>query len=488
MKTFLIVLAIMITVAIVLFAAIAGAADKLDRSAKPAAGATPPVETPKIEKSTLKNGLAVWVVQRHELPLITATLQIRSGSAMDGAHPGVAAMTAALLDEGTAKRSAIDFAVALDMLGANLSATAGAEQSSVSLQTLSKNLDAALDLMGEMVVQPAFKAEEIERERKSRLQSLKQQKDVATAIADKVFNLVAYGEDHPYGRPAPGTLTSVGAITRDDIVAFYEGHYRPNNAVLIVVGDVTPAQLAPKLERALAGWTSQPVPAEAAAVPARPAARATAVYLVDKPGAAQSEIRIGLPGAPRTVDPDYYALQVCMTALGGQFTSRVNLNLREKHGFTYGARSGISFRRGPGPLMAAAGVFTAKTDSSLTEFLRELKDIRGPRPLTAQEAEAARNALIRGYPRRFETADATIGVLADLALYGLPESEIGNFVAQVGKVQTADVTRVAEKHIAPENLAIVVVGDLSKVRSGIEALNLGPISVLDSDGKPVAAQ
>jgi predicted Zn-dependent peptidase len=413
-------------------------------------------------------------------------LQIRSGSTMDGAHPGIAAMTAALLDEGTAKRSALDFAIALDFLGANLTASAGIEQTSISLQTLSKHLDAALDLMGEMVVQPAFQAEELERERKSRLQSLKQQRDVATAVADRVFMQVVYGEDHPYGRPNAGTLASVEAVTRDDITSFYERYYRPNNAVLIVVGDVTPQQLVPKLERALAGWTAQPIPAEAATAPARPAAKTMAVYLVDKPNAAQSEVRIGHAGAARTVDPDFYALQVCMTALGGQFTSRVNLNLREKHGYTYGARGGISYRRGPGPLAAAAGVFTGKTDSSLVEFLNELKEIRGVRPLTPEETEAARNAIVRGYPRRFETTDATIGVLSELALYGLPDSEISNFLSQVGRVKPEDVTRVASKYVSPKHLAIVVVGDLAKVRSGIEALNLGPITVLDTDGKPVA--
>jgi zinc protease len=464
----------------------AGAPGPLDRNQKPAPGPTPPMATPKIEKSTLKNGLEVWVVQRHELPMVNALLQIRSGSTMDGAHPGIAAMTAGLLDEGTAKRSALDFAIALDFLGATLSATAGGEQTSISLQTLSKHLDAALGLMGEMVVQPAFKPEELERERKSRLQSLKQQRDVATTVADRVFAHVVYGEDHPYGRPGAGTLASVEVITRDDITSFYQRYYRPNNAVLIVVGDVTPQQLVPKLEQALAGWTAQPVPAEAVAVPARPADKPMAVYLVDKPNAAQSEVRIGHAGAARTVDPDFYALQVCMTALGGQFTSRVNLNLREKHGYTYGARSSISYRRGPGPFGAGAGVFTAKTDSSLVEFLNELKEIRGSRPLTAEETDAARNAIVRGYPRRFETADQTLAQLAELALYGLPDSEISNFLSQVGRVKPEDVTRVASKYVSPQNLAIVVVGDLAKVRPGIEALNLGPITVLDPDGKPLA--
>ena len=488
MKTFIIVVAILIALAVLLFVAMAGAAERLDRSVAPAPGPTPPMATPKIEKTTLKNGLAVWLVERHELPVVNATLYVRGGSAVDGDRPGIASMTAGLLDEGTAKRTAMDFTVALDLLGANFSATAGAEQTAVALATLSKHLDAALGLMGETVVQPAFKAEEVERERKARLQNLKQQKDVATLTADKVFNLVVYGEDHPYGHPASGTQASVAAITRDDIVSFYDRYYRPNNSVLIVVGDISLQQLVPKLELAFAGWNAKPVPDDATSIPARPAAKPMAVYLVDKPGAAQSEIRIGQPGAARTVNPDFYALQVCMTALGGQFTSRVNLNLREKHGYTYGARSTIAYRRGAGPLSAGAGVFTAKTDSSLIEFLSELKDIRGPRPLTVEETDAARNAILRGYPRRFETTDTTIGVLADLALLGLPDTEITNYLAQVAAVKPEDVTRVASKYVTPENLAVVVVGDLAKVRPGIEALNLGPITVLDSDGKPVTTQ
>jgi predicted Zn-dependent peptidase len=473
---------------VMLMISAAGGAEKLDRNQKPAPGPTPPVATPRIERATLTNGLSVWLVQRHELPAVNATLQIRSGSSVDGAQAGIASMTAALLDEGTAKRSSLDFAKALDMLGANLSASAGAEQTSISLETLSRNLDAALGLMGEMVAQPAFKAEELERERKARLQSLKQQKDVATLVADRVFGQVVYGESHPYGHSSAGTLASIQALTRDDIAAFYDRYYRPNNAVLIVVGDATLQQLTPKLETAFAGWTSKPVPAEAAAVPERPADKPMAVFLVDKPNAAQSEIRIGQACASRTVDPDYYALQVAMTALGGQFTSRINLNLREKHGFTYGARGNITYRRGAGPFTAGGGVFTAKTDSSLTEFLRELKDIRGPRPLTVTETDAARNSIVRGYPRRFETPDATIAALADLALYNLPDSEISNYVTQVSNVKPEDITRVAAKYLAPEKMAVVVVGDLSKIRSGIEALNLGPITVLDAEGKPVVAQ
>ncbi len=488
MKTVLILIAVAVIVALVLLVAMASASDVLNRDQRPTPGPTPPVPTPSIVRATLGNGLPVWVVTRHELPLVNMLLQIRAGAAMDGARPGISAMTAGLLDEGTARHSSLEFAEALDFLGADLSASSGVEQTMVSLQTLTRHLDAALGLMGEMVVQPAFKVEELERERKARLQALKQQKDVATAIADRVFNLMAYGESHPYGHPASGTPASIEGVTRDEITGFYDRYYRPNNAVLIVVGDVTVEQIVPKLEQAFAGWMAKPLPADAAVAPARPQPRPTAVYLVDKPNAAQSEIRIGQPGAARTADPDFYALQVLNTALGGQFTSRINLNLRERHGYTYGARSAWAFRRGDGPFVASGGVFTAKTDSALVEFVRELKDIRGPRPLTADEAEFARNALRRGYPRRFETPGATAGVLADLALFGLPDSEIGNYLTQIARVKADDVTRVATRYLSPEHLTIVVVGDVAKIRPGIEALHLGPVTVLDAEGQPVVAQ
>ncbi len=461
-------------------------ADKLDRTKRPPIGPAPPVATPTIVKLTLSSGLPVWVVRRPELPMVSALLQLRAGAAMDGERPGLAAMTAALLDDGTAQRSALEFAEAVDFLGASLTASAADEQTLVSLLTLSKHLDSALTLMGEMVTQPAFRPEEVERERKSRLQSLKQQRDLPAVVAGQLFNRMVYGGQHPYGRPLPGTIASVESIAVDDLRGFYERYYRPNNGVLIVVGDVDPKTLLPGLEHAFGSWKAQPVPADAGGAPPRPPDRGVAVYLVDKPGAAQSEIRIGHAGTARTTSPDYYALLVMNTVLGGLFTSRINLNLRERRGYTYGARSAWSFRRGDGPFVASAGVFTAKSDSAITEFLRELGDIRGPRPASVEEVELAKNALVRSHPRRLETNDGVAGVLAELALFGLPESEISELNTRVAAVTPDEATRVAEKYISPENFSVVVVGDLAKIRPGIEALQLGPVKVLDPDGKEIA--
>ncbi|HET9327835.1 MAG TPA: pitrilysin family protein [Candidatus Eisenbacteria bacterium] len=460
-------------------------ADKLDRSKKPPVGPAPALVAPKVVKRQLTNGMVVWIARRPQLPQSTLLLQIRGGSSLD-TKPGVAAMTAALLDDGTQRLNAREFVNAVEYVGANLSASASEEQTVVTLNTLTQHLDEALTLMGEMVTQPAFREEEIERERKARLQSLKQQKDQPVVVATDVFHRVVFGMDHPYGRPVSGTVPSVEGISRDDLLRCYDQVYRPNNAVLIAVGDITEQELLPRLERVFGSWKTQPVPPAAATAPARPKVLPLTVYLVDKPGAAQSEIRMGQVGASRT-SPDYYALQVLNLMLGGQFTSRVNLNLRERHGFTYGARTAWGFRRGDGPFYASAGVFTAKTDSSLTEFMRELKDVRGPRPATASETDAAKNSLIRGYPRRLETNDGVAGVLADLAFYGLDEAEITEYNRRIGQVTPEDVTRVASKYIDPANLAVVVVGDVAKIRSGIEALALGPVKLLDADAKEVSA-
>lgn len=456
-------------------------AQSFDRTQRPAPGPTPEVRMPDVDRRTLPNGLTLWVVSNDELPTINASLVIRAGAAQDGDTPGLASVTAALMDEGAGGRDALAFARAVDALGANLSVGASDERTTVSLSTLVEHADAAFALLGDLVTTPALAAEELERERASRLQSLRQQRDQPTTIANLVFARQVYGE-HPYGRPSQGTIASIEGITRDDVATFYRTFMRPNNAVMVIVGNVTADRAEALVRGALGRWERGTVPAAAARAPEAPAARsAAAVYLVDKPGAAQSEIRIGHVGAPRQ-SPDYYALEVMNAVLGGQFTSRINLNLRESKGFTYGARSGFSFDRGAGPFTASAGVFTAKTDSSLMEFMKELRDIRGGRPVTAEEVAFAKAALVRSYPRRIETNAGVAGQLANLAFFGLPPEELANYVTEVEEITAEDVTRVARQYVRPDRSVIVVVGDLDTIRPGIEALGLGPITVLEADG------
>jgi predicted Zn-dependent peptidase len=364
----------------------------------------------------------------------------------------------------------------------NLRAGAGTEETSVTLSTLTHTADSAFALMGEMITQPAFAAEEIERDRKARLQNLARRKDSPTVIATETFARLIYGDDHPYGHASEGTSASITALTRDDITGFYQRFYLPNNAVLVVVGDVTPEEAARYAGVAFANWKRGTVPASATTAPLAPTASRTGVFLVDKPGAAQSEIRIGHAGAPRT-SADYYPLTVLNAILGGQFTSRINLNLREDKGYTYGARSAWSFDRGPGPFTASSGVFTAVTDSSLVQFMKELTEIRTSRPATDAEVTFAKGALVRSYPRLIETNAGVTSRLADLAFFGLAPSELTNFVRKTEAVTAADVNRVAKSELHPDGFTIVVVGDLAKIQPGVEALNLGPVTVLGPDGR-----
>jgi len=322
--------------------------------------------------------------------------------------------------------------------------------------------------------------------RARRRTQLLQQRDNANAIAGVVYASLLYGADHPYGHPLVGTETSLSAMTAEDVRNFYQTYYRPNNAALIVVGDVNPAQLIPKLETAFGAWKAGAAP-PAANVSAPPARDHAALYLVDKPGAAQSVIQIGQVGVARAT-PDYFPLLVLNSMLGGAFVSRINLNLREDKGYTYGARTAFDYRRGPGPFTASAGVFTNVTKESLVEFLKELRGIRGDQPVTEKELSYFRQSLIRSYPRSFETPEQIAGRLSDLVLYGLPDDYFNNYTAHVRAVTLADVTRVAKQYLDPSRMAFVVVGDRKVIEPGLRSLvDLGTtVTVLDTEGHPAS--
>ena len=457
-------------------------AQDFDRAKVPAPAATPRMPEPDVRRRTLPNGLELWTVTQRGLPIVNAVLVVRAGAANDGAAAGLADVTAGLLDEGSTTRTGPAFARAVESMGISLSASAGIDRTTVSLQALTSTADSAFGLLGELVTRPTFPNDEVERDRKLRLTALRARRDQPTVVATRVFNAVVYGEDAPYGHPGDGTPASLAALTRADITAFYQEYFRPANAVLVVVGDLTADQAAALAAKSLGGWQGKPAVKEPA--PAPPPPRPATVYLVDKPKAAQSEIRIGSAGAART-SPDFYALTVLNTILGGQFSSRINLNIREDKGYTYGARSSITFLRGPGPFMASGGVVTAKTDSSLVEFMRELVDISGKRPATAEEVRFATGMLVRSYPRRLETSAGVAGELADLAYFRLPPSELTNYQTRIAGITQADVDRVAKQYLHPAHFSTVVVGDLAAIQPGIEALKLGAVQVVDSEGNPV---
>jgi predicted Zn-dependent peptidase len=447
-----------------------------DRSKPPAIGAPPALHVPAIEKRTLSNGLHVSIVSAHKVPLVHLELAVKAGSGIDPAKKfGLASLTADMLDEGAGTRSALEIADAIDYLGADLTTRSTEDASFVELKVPSARLRDALPIMGDVVVRPTFQDTELERVRKDRLTTLLQAEDDPEQLIEIAFPRILYGPTHQYGTSEIGTATSLGSLTAADLKTFHSTYYRPGNAELVVAGDVAPDTLQPMLEQAFGGWTGTASPP--APPPAPPAPSARKVFLIDKPGAAQSQIRIGTIGVARST-PDYFPLRVMNTILGGAFTSRLNANLREQHGYAYGASSSFDMRLGAGPFYATAGVQTDKTTEALKEFFNELKRIHEPVP--TDELEKAANYLSLLLPRNFETTGGVATSLSLLYVYGLPDDFYATYRDRVRAVTPADVKRVADKYIVPDKLTVVVIGDRKTIEAGMRALNLGPVSVVET--------
>jgi predicted Zn-dependent peptidase len=444
-----------------------------DRTRPPAAGPAPALKLPTIQKRQLSNGLPVWIVELHEVPVAQVNLVVRTGTAGDPAGKyGIASLTASMLVEGAGGRSSLEIADAVDFLGADLSAAAGIDATAVRLHAPVARLGDALPLMADVALRPTFPNDELERIRQQRLTGLLQARDDPATIASLAFSRTLYGPTHRFGTAAMGTAQTIQAFTTADLRAFYTATFRPDNSTVIVVGDVLPDKILGLLETSFGSWR---VTGNAAPRPKLPAAAARTtreVYLVDKPGAPQSQIRIGAVGVARST-PDFFPIQVMNTILGGAFSSRLNLNLREKRGYTYGASSGFDMRLEPGPFSAQAGVQTDKTAESLTEFFNELNGMLKPVPV--EELARAKNYVALRFPGTFETTGDISRRLEDVLVYDLPEDYFSRYVQNIQAVTAAEVQRVAQKYIQPERLAIVVVGDRKTIEPRIQALKLGPI-------------
>jgi zinc protease len=326
-----------------------------------------------------------------------------------------------------------------------------------------------------VVLRPTFPAAELERLKQERLNGLVQAQDNPAAIIGYAFPRVVFGSTHRYGTPASGLAPAIGAITEDEVRAFYKEHYTAGHATIVVVGDVTMAAAKAELDKAFTGWASAGSGVANAAIPAAPQLTAREVVLIDKPGAAQSQIRIGWVGVPRSTS-EYAVLQVLNTILGGSFTSRLNQNLRERNGYTYGAGSAFDMRTSAGPFFATAGVQTDKTADALREFFVELDGIQKPVPAT--ELDKARNYVALGFPGEFETTRNLAQKLEELVVYNLPESTFQTYVDAVTKVTAAEVQQAAARYVQPGKMAVVVVGDRKAIEPGIAALKLGPLRVV----------
>jgi predicted Zn-dependent peptidase len=450
-------------------------------SVPPAMGPAPTLKLPPIERRTLPNGMTLLVVEQHELPLADFLLLVGSGNEADPtSRAGLASLTALLVREGTMTRTSPQIADQLSFLGASLSTGSAWDMSQIGLHTPTAQMDSALALFADVALHPSFPQKEVDRLKKQRVTDLLLAKDRPRDIADRVFASVLYGSGHPYGHPATGTEESTRTIIRADVKNFYDTYYRPNNATLVVVGDVTADDVERRARTLFGRWARRAVP-DTRYPQLASTSGAPTIFLVDKPGAPQSSIRIGNIGVARSTS-DYFALQVMNTILGGSFTSRLNQNLREKRGYTYGAGSGFSMRRQAGPFSARAEVTGTKTDSSLVQFLSELRSIRDT--VSTAELTRAKRYLQLALPSDFETTTDIAFQLVPVVLYGLPADYYATYVQQIENVTQADVQRVARQYVDPSRMSIVIVGDRASIESGLRALNAGEISVRDLTGAP----
>ena len=457
---------------------------QVDRTQPPVLPPPPALKLPAVQTATLSNGLTLAVVEMHNVPVVDMQLLLDAGAARDPADvAGLATFTATMLEQGAGTRAALEIADEAAFLGAQLGTAAGYDAATASLHVPKRRLGAALDLLADVLLRPTFPDSEVTRQRELRRAQLVQQRDEPVAIANVAFPAIVYGAGHPYGHPLNGSDSTTAALTRDRVTQFYTATYRPDAARLLIVGDVTLTEARRLIEARFGAWPrpeAPPPPAPSAATPT-PAARA--VYVIDKPGAAQSVIRIGHVGPPRTT-PDWYALEVLNTILGGAFTSRLNQNLRETRGYTYGAFSQFLPRRLTGVFVALASVVTAKTDSSLVQFLKELRRIRDE-AVPAEELAKAKAYLTLGLPGDFETTAGAAARFRELLAYGLPLDYFDRYIERINAVTAEDVQRVARQYVDPDHFDIVVVGDKAQIDSGIRALNEGPILYRDLWGREI---
>ncbi|MCH8128205.1 insulinase family protein [candidate division KSB1 bacterium] len=458
---------------------------RIDRNIKPTGREIPKLKIPHFEEVELTNGLKLIVVERNNLPLVQFSLVLKTGwDADDPAKPGVSNLTSDLLDEGTSNRSTLQISQDLKSIGAVLSSSSSFDSSGVSLNVLKRHLDKGLDIYSDVILNPIFPDEELTRKKKDYLARIMQEKNEPFISSVKAFLRKLYGNTHPYGQSytGSGTEESIQAISTENLKEFYQNYYRPNNAVLIVVGDIDKNQVVQNMEKIFGNWQMTDLPLTE--IPPFQPIEKSKIYIVDKPGAVQSIICMGHYGQPRN-SPDYYKLDVMNTLLGGKFTSRINMNLREDKGFTYGARSMFNFRKEIGPFLTYAPVHTENTAESITELLKEFRGIRGEKPVTEDEIKDTKNNLILSYPREFETIGKIAGNFVEMVTYNLAQNTLEEYIPQIESITPEDVIEVAKKHIRPHEIQIVVVGEREKIEPGLNELNIGEIGYLDAEGNEI---
>jgi len=448
-------------------------AQELDRSKRPTVPPPAPFKFPKVDLRTLGNGIPVAIVENHDLPIVAVRAVIAGGSRLDPVgKEGVWQLVAAMLREGTATLSADQLAQSFADLGSTVLPT--------GFTTITRHFPRSVELMTEMLMRPSFPPAAFERQKANLVSGVQRAKEQPSALATRVLSRVLYGAGHPFERAA--TEQSVATITRDDLLTYHMQYLRPENVKLVVAGDVRAASVMALLERTLGRWppggtrppSTVPIPKNVAG---------TTIYLLDRPNSPQSTVLVGRIGPQRTT-ADFYALEALNTVFGALSGSRLNQILRERRAFTYAARDSIVWRRAPEPstFLGSADIAMAKTDSALMLWVSELTDIRASRPVTDEELDFAKSNRVAGLPRLFESIDGLATRIAGLLDNGLPLNFYEQYMTRIARLTTADLAAAAKRHVDPDHLAIVVVGDRRRIEPALRAANIAPIVIVDDVG------
>ena len=461
------------------------AAAAIDRSKEPALGSPMSLKLPALQKATLPNGLKIVLAERHSAPVVHFDLMVNGGTS---AEPSDAAGTASfeqrMLEEGTATRDSLKIAEELESLSADFNAAADRDVAYVDLDALTANLDGSLEIYADLIQHPAFPQKEFARLQKDRLAAIEREKVTPGAAAGRVTPMLVYGKGHPYGSATSGsgTAASVGKMTREDLAKYHAAWFKPNNATLLIVGDTTLAEITPKLTRLFATW--KPGNVEKVTIPQVAQPEKDVVYLIDRPGSGQSNI-VTAQLAPPSNDPDGVPLSMVNGIFGGNFSSRINMNLREDKHWSYGVGSNLAAARGQRLFISSSPVQTDKTKESMAELVAEFKNIVGGKPISEAEVKMQQANATLALPGRFETVAQLSNAYRTILEYGLPEDYYNTLTEKVMAVTPEAANAIAQKYIMPGHLVWVVVGDMSKVEAGIRELNIGEVHKIDADGNPV---
>lgn len=458
-------------------------ASTVDRTKLPTAtGIAPKMEFPALQRKTLTNGLKIILAERSSIPVVNFNLMVDAGFAADQSGlAGTAGLAMDMMDEGTATRTALQISEELAMLGAQLGTGSNLDVSTVFLSALKENLDASLDIFADVILNPSFPKDEFTRLQKQRLAGIQQEKASPITMALRVFPKLIFGAGHAYSNPftGSGNETSVSKMTVSDLQKYHQEWFKPNNTTLVVVGATTMNEIAPKLEKLFANWKKGKVPTKNIGEVKLTAA--SEVYLIDKPGAQQSMILAGHIAPPKS-HPEEIAMDMMNLILGGKFTSRINMNLREDKHWTYGARSQFFAARGQRPFIAYAPVQSDKTKEAIIEIKKEFSEISSTRPVTADEFNKTQENEVLRLPGSWETANAIAGSITNIVRFNLPDNYYQSYPEKVKNLKLADVVKATKTVVRPENIIWIVVGDKEKVAPSIKELGYSDIKLIDADG------